>query len=364
MRILTTSIALALSSLSVAQTSNEILYYKFDALAGNRAINQYSGGPRFGNLVTTAKQFRAPGKFGNALQGAESGSAYNYIDSGYTAAIAGSFSFAFFMKERTTLPNSLAYYFFSGEGSFRLFTSGAAGNGLQCRGWGGANLGLTTDIRTPAATRWVHVALSVDGVNKTATWYVDGVQQSRSTIAAAANVPARTVGYRVGAHTRLTTTTWWDIDEFRFLTRPITEVEAKTWSAAAIDYGKGCGATLGAVANQDPKLGNARFGMELQAKAGSPALLSVGFSATKLLGAIPMPLDLGPIFPTLNGCMWESSMDLLGTGLVPASGKLVFPFPIPNLPALVQLPLYSQALVLPSTGPKQTSGGFVFTILP
>jgi len=353
--------ALALCPLLTSQ-SNEILYYTFSPPTTN-VVNRYAGGPRFGTMVSTAKVQYTTGKLDSAMQGATSATAYNYVDSGYKAAITGSFCVAWFIKQRTQLPNTLAYYFWSGEGNFRCFTSGAASNGLAVRGWGGSNLLLTTDIRTPAATRWVHVAINVDATNKFAQFYVDGQPQGKISISGGANVPARTNGFRVGAHTRLSTTSWWDIDEFRFLTRVATDVEIKTWSMALSDYGSGCGAKLTTIANQAPKLGNSSFGFELTGKPGSPALLSAGLSATKLFGSIPMPLDLGLVFPSLAGCKWESSLDLLGPTVIPNTGKAVLPFPLPNYPALLGIPLYNQALVLPATGSKQSSGGVLFTIL-
>ncbi|MEZ5990657.1 MAG: LamG-like jellyroll fold domain-containing protein [Planctomycetota bacterium] len=349
-----------------AQTATEILYYRFDIGSGTTVVNHYAASklaPATGTMVTTAKAAWAKGMFGNCMQGAESGTAYNYVDSGWKGALTGDFTVAWFLKQRTTLPDTLAYYFFSGEGNFRAFTSGAASSGLRVAGWG-TDVSLTADIRTPAASRWVHVALVVDGTAKTATFYVDGVAQTPITIAGGANVPARTTnGFRVGAHTRLTTTSWWDMDDFRLVNRAVPEAEVKAWSAAAVGYAKNCGATLLGGGTGTPKVGNAQYGLTLNGAASAPGLLSIGASGTGL-GPIPLPLDLGLVFPALQGCPWASSLDILVPIVTPNTGTLSIPYPIPNDVGLVQVALFNQCLLFPLHANPQSSAGFVLTILP
>lgn len=350
-----------------AQTATDILYYRFDIGTGTTVVNHYASSkiaPASGTIVSTAKAAWAKGMFGNCLQGAESGTAYNYVDSGWKGALTGDFTVAWFLKQRTALPDTLAYYFFSGEGNFRAFTSGAAGTGLRIAGWG-TDVTLSTDIRTPAASRWVHVALVVDSTAKTANFYVDGVlAQPPLPVAAGANVPARTsAGFRVGAHTRLTTTSWWDMDDFRLVNRAVSEAEVKAWSAAAVGYGKGCGATLAGGGTGTPKVGNGAYGLTLTGAGGAAALLSIGASGTSFV-SIPLPIDLGLVFPSLKGCGWASSMDILVPMVTPNTGTLNIAYPIPNDATLVSVALFNQCLVFPQSAALQSSNGFVLTILP
>lgn len=340
--------------------AQDILYYKFESNGGSRVIN-YAGGsglaPREGTIVSTNVTQWAPGAFGSgSLQGAEGPNNHNYVDSGWTGPLMGSWSMAWFMKERTPLPNTLAYYLFSGIGSFRVFTSGAAGMGLRLGGWGGADLVLSTDIRTPAQTRWVHVAVVVDATALTATWYVDGVPQAPVPVTSGANLAAGSVGFLVGMHTRLTTGSFWDLDEFRLVNRAAVAPEVMSWAnvdlAAEGAFGSGCGATLVASGGQ-PQIGNALYMQQVGAPAGSAFSLGVGLNRLNL-GGLPLPFNLGTVFPGLGGCMWESSSNVFLNGVIGSGGTGMVPLPIPNNPTLVGAVLYDQATLLIG-GSLQTS---------
>lgn len=356
---------LLLASAVCAQS--DILFYSFDAGQGSTEFNKYAGSavaPPFGTIVSTNKQAWAPGLFTAALSGAEGSAFYNYVDSGWTGALQGSFSVAWFMKQRTPLPDSLAYYFFCGEGNFRAFTSGAAGTGLIVGGYGGTNLTLTKDIRTPAATRWVHVALVVDEAAMQATYYLDGIAEPPVALSAKVSVPARTLGFRVGMHTRLTTGSFWDLDDFRLVNRAAGGQEIAEWAAAAASFGTGCGATLSIGGTGEAKVGNSGFGLALTSAPNAACLFSLGASAKLLLGLVPLPLDLGLLHPGFKGCAWYSSMDLTAVQTVPGSGTAAIPLPIPNVPSLAGFRAYTQCLIFPAASAYQSSNGFLFTVRP
>ena len=352
---------------AAAAAQSDILWYSFDLGAQTRVVNKYVASkiaPPFGTIVSTNKQAWAEGIFTSALAGSDGPSAYNYVDSGWTGALQGSFTVAWFMKRRTTLPNTLAYYFFSGEGSFRAFTSGAAGTGLNVSGYGSSTfLSLKADIRTPAQSRWVHVALVVDDPKGTATYYVDGVAQPPITMPAKVSVPARANGFRVGAHTRLSTTTFWDMDEFRLVNRAAPAAEVRAWAGVSLAYGNGCGATLAEGGSGGPSLGNAKFGLALTGASSGSFILSLGRSATNLAG-LPMPFDLGPFFAPLQGCAWQSSLNIALAGGLDAQGKAAIPLPIPQDSSALGFRLFNQCLVAAPGNIFQTSNGYLFTLVP
>jgi hypothetical protein len=365
MRLSGVSLFAAFSLAAGAAAQNDVLYYKFDAGGGTKVIN-YAAAPALapteGTITATNTQSFAAGRFGLAsLKGAESAATHNFVDTGWNGAFSGSFTMAWFMKQQTPLPNTLAYYLFGGGTTFRVFTSGAAGSGLIVGGWGSSNLNLTTDIRTPAATRWVHVAIVVDATVMLATWYVDGAAQTPIPITQSPNVVAG-ANFRVGMHTRLTTGTFWDLDEVRFLNRAASTAEVLAWSmttrAADGAYGKGCGATL-ASAGGPPALGNNTYRFTLTGAPSAPFILAIGASRLAL-GPVPLPFDLGALSPGLAGCNWETSTNLIFGGALDAGGNGTFPLGIPNDPALLGAAVYNQALVLGS--PLQSSNPFAVSI--
>lgn len=297
------------------------------------------------------------------MKGAEGTATYNAVDSGWSGALVGSWTVAWFMKERTPLPDTLAYYLFSGIANFRAFTSGAAGNGLIIGGFGGTDQTLTANIRTPAATRWVHVALVVDATSTTATWYVDGVAQA-PTSSAGANVPAGTVTFKVGVHTRLTTGTFWDIDEFRLQNRAASAAEVASWAqtdlAAEGPYGLGCNGRLSAGGGK-PTLGNAGYVLNLSGPVSAAFALGIGFDRLSF-GGVPLPLNLGLVFPSLQGCNWETSAAVFVNGVLNASGIGLVPLPMPNNPSMVGFVACNQAFLsagatLATTNPHASAIG-------
>ncbi len=361
---------------SAVQAQSDVLYYKFEAGAGKKAINYAAGtglAPAEGNFVSTypGGGSWALGKFGQGAMlgshfdpknpGTSNGAYYNYLDTGWVPKIKGSFTVAWFMKERS--PQRTLNYIFSGVGSFRCFTNGVAGKGLWVRAWGGspADLKLTYDIQAAAKAKWVHVALVVDAAAKKATWYVDGKAQAPITLLAGAIVHG-TRPMKIGQHTTSSFSFNYDLDEFRFSNRAATPAEILAWAtkdlAAAGKYGKGCGGTLSSPGV--PVLGKPFF-MDFTGPASSPFFLSLGLSRTRF-GALTLPFDLGAVIPGMSGCNWESNMTVILTGALNSSGKGKAAVPVPANPIFVGATLYNQALMLSGGSKLSTTNGLGMAI--
>ncbi len=357
-----------------AQSSSEIFYYRFDEAKGSTAANDYAASkraPAQGNIVQKAKKLWVKGRFGTAMQGAEPAtattSAHNYLDTGFVGKLSGSLTICWHMKRRSTLQSSKAYYFVSGEGLFRIFTNGIVSKGLSIRGWGGADIDFKTDVQGGAVTEFQHLAVVIDGTKKKAELYLDGVSKETISIAVPVSVPARKLGFRVGAHTRLATTSFWDLDEFRLLERAASVREIAHWSTAVLSYGKGCGATLSAGTGGLPRIGNAQHRLALKATANTVGILAVGLSDQKLFGVVPLPMDLVALFPGFKGkgCFWLTSSELFFPVTVTTTGDANLPFPIPAQTALLRISLYNQCLVgFGKKGKEESSNGLQLTILP
>ena len=101
-------------------TSQDVIYYPFLTGSGTTVTNLGSG-PATGTLATTntTNSGWTTGKFDNALAGIDANGTGSWVDTGYTAAVTGSFTVAFFMKESFPVANNLSYQI-SGRGAFRM----------------------------------------------------------------------------------------------------------------------------------------------------------------------------------------------------------------------------------------------------
>jgi hypothetical protein len=92
-------------------------------------------------------------------------------------------------------------------------------------------------------------------------------------------------------------------------------------------------------------------------------VLGLGSNRTKL-GALPLPLDLGLLHPTLSGCLWESSIDIaILAGLLNDAGAGVVQAPIPNDAAWIGASLWNQSLMVHAlTSAVMTSNAWVSSI--
>jgi hypothetical protein len=320
-----------LSSLASAQ---EELYYKFDRGVGTVAVN-YGTAPVASEVINAGGSgpWAAVGQAGGSLEGSPSNSAthYNYCNTGWTAAHTGSFTVHWWMKERYVPPSTS--YFFSGIGSFRCFTGGAANQDLLLRAWGGA----PADIRMPLvgaslqtrakAANGVTVSLVVDGTALSAQWYVDGLPHGTAiALTSAAPLPnPSSLPLLIGKHTSNSSTSAYDIDEFRFASRAASAVEIRTWhnapSAASGSFGPtNCGITL-TTSGGAPTEGNANHAYNIAGPANLQFLLVVGVQ--------PQPgFDMGIAFPGLKGCIFYPQFLVQVVGAAP-NGAAVIPTPIP-----------------------------------
>jgi hypothetical protein len=351
---------------SALSAQNEIIYYKFDEAGGTRVINYApatSPAAEEGNITTTDPNGPfAPGRIGlGSLRGGPS-TGQSFVESGWNGAFSGDFTVAFFAKHRSA-PPSATYLFGLDGGSFRGFTAGVANRGFLVRSWGGmpADLPMTKDFQTMVMANWVHLALVVDTSRSSATYYLDGVAEPAITITAGANVPGAT-SFRAGGYTTPHTT--YDLDEFRFLNRAATPTEILLWSQrttpADSPFGKSCGATLGS-SSGPPSRGNAGYALNLSGAAASqPFVLVLGGSRTTFF-SVPLPFNIGNVFPGLQGCSWEASLAIAMAGATSGSGAAAQPMGIPNDGSLEAATLYIQALVL-RLGTEQTSNPFAISI--
>lgn len=252
-----------LSTATVAQTVTDLIYYPFLRGTGNTVQNLYrtTGNPvpSTGTFVTTntGGAWEKNGVSGPCMRGKDttSTSTYNYIDTGWKGGMTGSMTVAWFMKLRTDLgflSNNLPNigYFITGYGSFRMFTGGVANKGFVIRNWGGSPADIYLgggyviphkgyDLHAAAKNNWVHVALVIDTTAGEATYYVNGGPMQITKISGSVNLPTSTgVNFRVGAHSSLSTTFNYDIDEFRLLNRPASQSEIQAWAQALLRVDK------------------------------------------------------------------------------------------------------------------------------
>lgn len=344
------TLALGLASLGApaGAQSAEKLYYKFEAGGLVRALNYAADNtPNEGKVVTTNSQAWVTGKFGRfAMGGRESGKSI-YADTAWNGALSGDVSISWFMKARSSHGTSPSY-FFSGVNAFRCFTGGAAGKGLRLAGWGGPDVTLNTDIQALAASGWVHVAILIASGNNV-QWFVNGNQVQIDPITANLSVSAGANPFRIGAHTDLSATTAYDIDEFRVVESWVGPATVAAWnndsSAAHTVYGKPCGASISPF-NSLPKLGNTSYGIDLVAPPGAICCFGFGSNMIKFMGA-DIPFDIGNLVSAGAGCFIENSIDIeeiLGT--VPPSGRGGLRVPIPNNAFLKDLTFYIQGIYI------------------
>jgi hypothetical protein len=76
---------------------------------------------------------------------------------------------------------------------------------------------------------------------------------------------------------------------------------------------------------------------------------------------VPLPFDLGLIFPVLSGCNWESSADVTISGSLSGTSTLIF-LPIPNNAALNGAALWNQALLVSGGVVNQSTNGLAVGI--
>jgi hypothetical protein len=360
------------ASLAFAQ---DVLHYKFEGGGGRKVLNYASPSgiaPAEAQFVTesgyAASTLWTTGTFGGGMRASTDGSSRLYVDSGWDGAFSGSFTVAFFFKFRCAHQVS---YLVDGALYCVLGPNSGAGNGLMFSGFNGRDTAtLTADVLTPSLTRWVHVAFVVDSDARAYQFFVDGAPQFPSTLTDSAWNKRGESNLVVGSEHTAGYSTAYDIDEFRFSLRIVPPQEIAAWAAtdpaAHTGYGKGCGginnqgAYLGPAPGAGlPTLGNGAYALALGAFPDSSFGLAIGTSRVSL-GGVPLPLDLGIVFPAWSGCLWETSGDILWiSGSVDPAGRATIGLPIPSAAPFLGLILSSQvALVHRPTTMLMLSNGF------
>jgi hypothetical protein len=239
-----------------------------------------------------------------------------------------------------------------------LFTNGIAQRGLYFRnvvssGPQGVDLSALTavlDFQTLAATSWVHIALVVDQIAATATWYANGSQVHQVSGVGGAQINSAGT-FMVGAQL-LTVESNYDLDEFLISNRAFSAAEVMTLyltpHAGDGDYTSGlvsqCGAGNVTLRSSGgvPFAGNLTYALDVSAVTPHLFILLAGFDRCYFGGVIPLPLDAGPLLPMLTGCwiLADAPITLSGFTAGPPSS---IPVPIPPTTGL-NLGIYTQVL--------------------
>jgi hypothetical protein len=374
----------AIAALAATSAAQEFLHYKFDANCTAEVINYATGPAAFAQNGTFETNTTAPfatGAFGGALAGGnDAQNLYNRVRTNWTPQaqpLTGDLTFAFFAKERTAPGTALNYLCGVTTSANRLFTNGVAQRGLYFRnvvasGPTGVDLSALTavlDFQTLAAANWVHIAIVVDQVAATATWYANGAQVHQVTGVGGALINSAGI-FMVGSQLS-TLESNYDLDEFLIANRAYTAAEVLALSLSPLagdgDYTSAipsqCGAgnvTL-ASAGGRPFDGNLLYSLQVTATTPSLYVLLAGFDRCTFGGSIPLPLDGTPLTLLLAGCWIVADAPVTLAG-VAGGGPTALPLPIPpgTPPALG---IYTQVLALDGTTfATSMSNGFATSI--
>jgi len=359
---MSTRIPLAIAfilALVLAGTAQDVLHYKFEAGGGTKVINYAARShlaPAEGMIEyhsSTNPPRWVAGRFGGALAGDPLGTNPNIqVNTGWGGGFTGSFTIAAFLKMRTPVPASSGCVFVYSD-DLAAYVGGTSLDGRLHVSWPSRGVSSTTDVFSLAAKGWVHVAAVMDDNTGYATLYVNGVPEIPQRFGSSPPVPPDINNLRVGT---IGANGSFDIDEFRFRLGTATAAEIKDWAnenpAADGAYGQGCwpkGRPVLLDSNSDqqgpPAVGNSSYEIELYGLPGSTFIFGSGSNRLSF-GGTPLPLDLGFLDPSLKGCNWESSGDVAWLqGVIPPTGQAVLPFPVSQIPSLVGITLYSQAVL-------------------
>ncbi len=350
------ALAALLASTGIAQ---DVLYYKFDD-PGATPINLAArSGIAPGEATINSRNATppwVPGRFGTAFSGGAASTTWQYVDTGYNVAFQGSFTVAFFCRNRVPLPSTSGAVIFRGPGSNGRFIADVSGStqDLLIRGFGGSMRSDGTFL-SKTMSGWVHVALVADWTNRVVRLYIDGVSGIPLPLTTMPFVDPRDGPLRIGK-TSSSTTGSFDIDEFRLTLRAASAAEVQRWAttdtAADGPFGAAChprGRVVLLDSNEathgPPAIGNARYALELFGLAGTDYTLMLGTNRLRFAG-LPLPLDLKIVDPGLAGCLWHTSGDIASfTGRLDAAGAARLALPVPNVPAIVGINVFSQAVL-------------------
>ena len=350
--------------------AQDIIYYKFESGGGTSVINyahDEPSVPREGAVWTspsgpTLEEPWGPGVYGGGFAPGSRPWVGAEIDTGWDHSVTGDLTVAFFVRVIHPLPAGDGGILCGGAanrgpGGITMSISNISGRvgyvGFSWRpGSGSQSVDLQRNIYSLAFTRWVHIAINIDRSARVARWYVDGIPEIPQAIGVWNNIAGASNHFNIGQ---------WDdsyyaFDEFRVSLRNVPAAEVLSWAqdelAAHGAFGTAChpfgrNVLLDGTSGGLPALGNANYALAVYGLPQSSAVLLLGASNQSLSG-ISLPLDLGAVFPELNGCFLRSSAEAALPGTVGPTGALAFPLPIPDAPRLVGTVLYSQALLTSS----------------
>ncbi len=207
---------------SFAQSTPELLYYKFDG-SGTTVPNMASAPPvgtTNATIMGGVTQGGSSGQCQGALIGSGISASSDYLNTGYATSLSGSWTISMWTSN-ITASTTLFYIFGDGTaGSFRCFTNGVAGaNNWILRG------PLTDVLVNGGATVAPHVTTFVyDAVAGNIKAYLDGVLVN--TVAQAAITLSGTGPFKVmGYNTNVGAPVGGLLDEFRMYNRALTATE-------------------------------------------------------------------------------------------------------------------------------------------
>jgi Concanavalin A-like lectin/glucanases superfamily len=300
------------------------MYYKFDRPIGDVAlnfVNKFAGAPPMGKLISTGKAPLVSGWKGSALQGGDA-KKHNSCDSGWKGGVGENFTIAWYVKQRSALGTSVSR-FFEIAGGLRCFTNGAAGKGVRVTGWGSGvpALQFNVDMRKPAATKWVHLALVFYGSAKKVRLFVNGAPGPTLTISKTPMIPRTAATLIIGG--QASAPNFYDIDEFRFAPFAAPNALVARWARAprpaTATYGTPSGCLM-QTRNGPPAVGNGAFKLSI-----------LGPPKSKFAMVFGSPIQPWPF----AGGTWNIQFPaVLNLGTLGSTGRLELNLGIPNNSAL------------------------------
>jgi hypothetical protein len=271
------------------------------------------------------------------------------LATGWDGAFRGAFSLGFWVHNRGSNSPAIGTDLL-GAGAFRVASGGDAGSRLTVFGWGGTPIRLDSGTSLCEGNYWSHLAVVVDPVVGTATWYRAGVPVETDPITAVPSVATATHGFRIGCVDDPATGSLYDLDEVRFVLGAVDAATVAAWAsaprAAVATFGTGSpGTALDAIGV--PQLG-AVYALTVQGAPSSSYALALGTSREMLAG-LSLPFDLGYFDARARGVLWQVSIDAAVAGTLSSGGARVG-LALPANPALAGVEMFAQSLLIESNG--------------
>ena len=365
---------------AVAPTENtesaDILSFQFNEVRGSTVANTASttaaprsatvtgsGGARDDWQTGTGRFVFSPATEPGIGALRQDSSADYRIDTGWPVSLTGGYTIMWWQRIQTT---SGSYYAFgTGSGNLRAFETG---DDWSFRGSSAiGNFDTTSNVNGTTQTGiWNHIALVLDDVAGTATWYVNGVVDASAPLTGPIDEQeANLVINSLDVNSTSSFANGGDMDDFRLYGRALTQAEVATAmggeSPTSSTYGEGCapsGAGIPTIRGSiAPKLGEMNFNVEVDGFAPmSIATLFVNlFTSNDPISGLLLPFDLTPIVPPIyDGCAMQIGLDFgESLGIMP-TGSASRSFPVPNMPGFEGIHIYVQVLGISPSGGQVT----------